>query len=97
MASICFNCTLFLFFIWATAQKVRGRQIFSGIGVFICLVFAGTTLAAGLEYNRINSNQKAVIIAEQAGIRSGTMENATLLFDLHAGTRVRVLKKKASS
>ncbi|MCG8553038.1 MAG: BatD family protein, partial [Desulfobacterales bacterium] len=52
----------FCFFIWATAQKLRGRQIFSGIGIFICLVFAGATLAAGLEYNRINSNQKAVIL-----------------------------------
>lgn len=84
----------FCFFIWATAQKVRGRQIFSGIGIFICLVFAGTTLAAGLEYNRINSSQKAVIVAEQADVRSGTMGNATLLFDLHAGTQVRVLEKK---
>nr|WP_320193084.1 BatD family protein [uncultured Desulfobacter sp.] len=86
----------FCFFIWATSQKIRGRQIFSGIGIFICLVFAGTTLAAGLEYNRIHSNEKAVIIAEQADIRSGTMENATLLFDLHAGTQVRVLKKKVN-
>lgn len=84
----------FCFFIWATVQKVRSRQIFSGIGIFICLLFAGTTLAAGLEYNRINSTQKAVILADQAGVRSGTMENATLLFDLHAGTRVRVLEKK---
>jgi len=84
----------FCFFIWATAQKARGRQLFSGIGIFILLLFAGTTLAAGLEYNRINSDVKAVILAEQAGVRSGTMDNATLLFDLHAGTQVRVLEKK---
>ena len=84
----------FCFFIWATVQKARNRDIFSGIGIFIFLFFAGTTLAAGLEYNRINSDVKAVILAEQAGVRSGTMDNATLLFDLHAGTRVRVLKKK---
>jgi tetratricopeptide (TPR) repeat protein len=84
----------FCFFIWATAQKIRGRQIFSAVGIFIFLAFAGTTLAAGLEYNRINSDVKAVILAEQAGVRSGTMDNATLLFDLHAGTRVRVLEKK---
>ncbi len=84
----------FCFFIWATVQKARSRHIFSGIGIFIFLLFAGTTLAAGLEYNRINSDVKAVILAEQAGVRSGTMDNATLLFDLHAGTRVRVLEKK---
>jgi len=84
----------FCFFIWATVQKARNRHVFSGIGIFIFLLFAGTTLAAGLEYNRINSDVKAVILAEQAGVRSGTMDNATLLFDLHAGTRVRVLKKK---
>lgn len=84
----------FCFFIWATARKAGHRQIFSGIGIVLCLLFAGTTLAAGLEYNRINSNEKAVILAEQAGVRSGIMEGATLLFDLHAGTRVRVLKKK---
>ncbi|NDY71296.1 hypothetical protein DO021_07025 [Desulfobacter hydrogenophilus] len=91
----CASITLsFCFFIWATAQKARSRQIFSGIGIFIFLIFAGITLAAGLEYNRINSDVKAVILAEQAGVRSGTMENATLLFDLHAGTQVRVLEKK---
>ena len=84
----------FCFFIWATVQKARSRHVFSGIGIFIFLLFAGTTLAAGLEYNRINSDVKAVILAEQAGVRSGTMDNATLLFDLHAGTRVRVLEKK---
>ena len=84
----------FCFFIWAAVQKARGRQIFSGAGILIFLLFAGTTLAVGLEYNRINSDLKAVILAEQAGVRSGTMDNATLLFDLHAGTRVRVLDKK---
>lgn len=84
----------FVFFIWATVQKVRGRQIFSGMGMLILVLFAGTTLAAGLEYNRINSDVRAVILADQAGVRSGTMDNATLLFDLHAGTRVRVLEKK---
>lgn len=84
----------FCFFIWATAQKARSRQIFSGLGIFIFLLFAGTTIATGLEYNRINSGLKAVILAEQAGVRSGTMDNATLLFDLHAGTQVRVLEKK---
>ncbi|WP_035240593.1 BatD family protein [Desulfobacter vibrioformis] len=86
----------FAFFIWATVQKAKGRQIFSGTGIFIFLLFAGTTLAAGLEYNRINSDVTAVILADQAGVRSGTMDNATLLFDLHAGTRVRVLEKKDS-
>lgn len=84
----------FCFFIWAFVQKFRGRPIFSAVGISIFLIFAGTTLAAGLEYNRINSDVKAVILAEQADIRSGTMDNATLLFDLHAGTRVRVLEKK---
>jgi len=86
----------FCFFIWATVQKIRGRQIFSVVGIFIFLTFAATTLAAGLEYNRINSDVKAVILAEQADVRSGTMDNATLLFDLHAGTRVHVLEKKES-
>ncbi|WP_246293810.1 BatD family protein [Desulfobacter latus] len=84
----------FCFFIWATVQKARNRHIFSGIGIFLFLLFTGTTLAAGLEYNRMNADINAVILAEQAGVRSGTMDNATLLFDLHAGTRVRVLEKK---
>ena len=84
----------FGFFIWATIQRVRGRPIFSGVGMLLFVIFVGATLAAGLEYNRIHSDVKAVIVAEQAGVRSGTMENATLLFDLHAGTRVRVLEKK---
>ncbi|WP_321492009.1 BatD family protein [uncultured Desulfobacter sp.] len=84
----------FGFFIWATVQKARGRQIFSGTGILFFFLFVCTTMASGLEYNRINANVKAVIVADQADIRSGTMDNATLLFDLHAGTRVQVLEKK---
>ncbi len=84
----------FGFFIWAGIQKVRARSVFSGVGVLILVFFAGSTLATGLEAHRLNSEVQAVVIADEANVRSGTMENATLLFDLHAGTTVRVLEKK---
>ena len=84
----------FGFFIWAGFQKVRARPVFSGFGMLLLILFACTTIASGLEAHRLNSDVKAVVVADKASVRSGTMENATQLFDLHAGTTIHVLEKK---
>ena len=89
--AIFFSC---LFFSWAGIQTFRQKPVFSGLGsVFISLLFL-FTLAAGLELYRAKAVNQAVIIRDKAAVRSGIMDTSTRLFELHAGTRVRVRAKK---
>ncbi len=82
------------FFTWAGLRKLTKKRIFSGTGSVLCILFCTFVLVAGLETFRLNADSFAVILKEQVAIRSGTLETATPLFDLHAGTRVRVMEKK---
>ncbi|WDP92807.1 MAG: BatD family protein [Desulfobacter sp.] len=84
----------FVFFAWAGGRRALKKNIFSGAGTAMALVFFLFLTTTGLEAWRLNSEHRAVILGETVAVRSGTMETATLLFDLHAGTRVRVLDKK---
>lgn len=83
-----------LFFIWAGIRRVVNKKILSGPGLSMLVLLFTLVLASGLEAFRLNSDHQAVILKERVAVRSGTMENATPLFDLHAGTRVRVMDKK---
>ena len=91
IAAISFSC---LFFLWAGIQRFRGMRIFSAPGLLAGALLLGTLGMTGLEAHRIKSEQYAVVIEETITVKSGTMENATPLFDLHAGTRIRVTGKK---
>lgn len=84
------------FFAWAGIRKFRQKNIFSGFGIVAFVLFSVLTLVVGLEAYRLNSDARAVILDDQVAVRSGTMESATVLFELHEGTRVRVLEKKKS-
>jgi tetratricopeptide (TPR) repeat protein len=84
----------FLFFSWAGIQRVMKKKVFSSIGIVIFLFLCTFLSASGLEAFRLNSDHRAIILAQTAPVRSGTMETATPLFDLHAGTRVQVMEKK---
>jgi len=84
----------FLSFTWAGIRRMFNRTALSGPGIPLFVLLSVLVLAAGLEIYRLNSDHRAVILGETVAVRSGTMETATPLFDLHAGTRVRVMEKK---
>ncbi|MBU0972307.1 MAG: BatD family protein, partial [Proteobacteria bacterium] len=89
--AIIFSC---LFFLWAGVQTLGKKPVFSGPGrglmFFLILFFLG----ACLEDYRGRAENMAVIVQDSAAVRSGTMETATQLFELHAGTKVQVRAKK---
>lgn len=85
-----------VFFSWAGFRRAGNRRIFNAAGVCICCLALALASAAGLEAYRLNAASSAVILKDTVAVRSGTLDTATPLFDLHAGTRVRVLEKKGT-
>ena len=82
-----------IFCIWAAIQSIRQRRVFSGTGILmgsVCLLAIAVT--ATTQFTR-ESGRQAVILQEQVAVRSGTSPEATTLFKLHAGTRVKVMEK----
>ena len=83
------------FFVWAGARRIFRKRVFSGPGILLTVLLVSFIAASGLENFRLNSDRRAVILSDSVAVRSGTMATATPLFDLHAGTRVRVMEIKA--
>ncbi len=80
----------FIFFSYSGVRAFRNKKIFTpaGVALFSALIIAGS--ASFYTYYNDYSNHFAVIISKEAPIRSGNWENATQLFILHSGTKVKV-------
>ncbi len=64
------------------------RWIF--IGLLLVLVTTGSSLAL----RHLRPQQIAVVVPQEVDVRSGTSDNALVLFKLHAGTEVRVVDRR---
>jgi len=82
------------FFLWAGVRTFQQKPVFSGVGRSLMGVLILLVLAAGMDHYRMKAENLAVIVQERVAVRSGIQENATQLFELHAGTRVRVKAQK---
>lgn len=83
-----------MFFLWAGIQTLRQKPVFSGLGSVLISLLILLTLVASLDYYRTRFVNQAVILSDKAAVRSGIMDTSTKLFELHAGTRVRVRAEK---
>ena len=86
----------FLFFVWAGIMVWRRKRIFTAPGAVLVTVLVLLTLASLMEWGRLQSDTRAVILLPKVAVRSGTQETATPLFDLHRGATVQVLEKKGN-
>lgn len=80
----------YAFFLYAGFRTLKKKRIFTiAGGVFFALsvLVAATAL---FDYHQQYFDCRAVVIADEAPVRSGFSEDSTRLFFLHAGTRVRV-------
>ncbi|MCF8092596.1 MAG: BatD family protein, partial [Desulfotignum sp.] len=71
----------------------RSGSLLTGVQNFFAGLAVLLTVAASLQYYRETTVSHAVIVKETVAVTSGTSASATRLFDLHAGTRVRVEDK----
>ncbi len=81
-----------LFFSYAGFRTVRRKRIFTLAGVILFCLLLLVIATALFDYYQQHWDRHAVILSEKAAIRSGTSDDATELFVLHAGTRVTVKK-----
>ena len=82
------------FALYAGLRTRKGKRVFTlaGLVFFVATVLAGTTVCYDY-YEKIHGRY-AVILSSEASIRSGLSTEATTLFVLHTGTRVRVEEKR---
>ncbi|MBF0228145.1 MAG: BatD family protein [Desulfamplus sp.] len=80
----------FIFFIYSGVRGFKRKKIFTpaGVIIFLALVFAGCT-SFYLYYSN-HFNKCAIVVSKEASVRSGNSKDATQLFILHSGTKVRV-------
>jgi hypothetical protein len=90
LAAIVCSC---LFALIAGIRMFRPGFLLSGIRNFLAGLAVLLTVAASLQYYRETTVSQAVIVKETVAVTSGTSASATRLFDLHAGTKVRVQDK----
>ncbi|MBL6994544.1 BatD family protein [Desulfobacula sp.] len=84
----------FVFFTWAAFRSVKKQKILSGTGILLISIFFLVTAITCMNYYKQSARQTAVIVQEQVAVRSGVADTSTKLFDLHAGTRVKVKQIK---
>lgn len=84
----------FVFFTWAAIKVVKKQRVFSGTGIILCAVFVLVTAIACMNYYKRSAQMYAVIVLEEAAVRSGVTDTSTKLFSLHAGTRVRIEEQR---
>ena len=80
----------FMFFTYAAMRTIRGKRIFTLAGgiFFTVWILLGTTAFYAFYHN--TAKNQAVVIVPEAAVRSGTSPDATQLFILHAGSKVKV-------
>ena len=83
-----------VFFIHALVRCLRRRRVFTNAGKAIWILALAVFMLTAMGYYRESFMGRAVIIQETVAVRSGTDGASTRLFDLHAGTRVRVRDRR---
>ncbi len=83
------------FWLLAAVCMVRRRPVFNAAGYILLSLAVIFTATAGYNYYEAARLRQAIVLPEKISVRSGLDENATELFVLHAGTRVRVEREKA--
>ena len=79
-----------LFFLYAGFRTVRRKKVLTVAGSIGCAVWIVVGMMAFYATYHSVAHRRAVILSSEASVRSGTSSNATELFVLHAGTRVKV-------
>ncbi len=85
-----------LFFLWAGIRTVQRKKILSGKGVLLLSLLILSGILVGADHYKQTFRRSAVIVVKETGVRSGTAPEATTLFSLHAGSKVRVEEQRGN-
>ncbi|MBI9090026.1 MAG: BatD family protein [Desulfobacterium sp.] len=84
----------FGFVLHTGVRMARKKPIFTPAGVVLFVASLIIMATAFFDYYQQSSDSHAVILANEASVRSGFSDDATELFVLHAGTKVRVERRE---
>lgn len=82
-----------LFWLILSARLLLGKKPVNAAAVAALAAALVFTLTAGYNYYEERHRKRGVILPAQVSVRSGLTADATELFVLHAGTRVRVQRE----
>jgi tetratricopeptide (TPR) repeat protein len=78
------------FIVHAGVRMFRKKRVFTLAGSILCVLSVVVVATAIFDYYHQYAQSQAVILVDAAPVRSGYSDEATELFILHAGTKVRV-------
>lgn len=90
-AAIVFNL---IFWCFTMVRIIRSRNSFQTLGHVVLILGLIFTLTAIYNTYEDRFTKEAIILPSQISIRSGLTDDATELFVLHAGTKVKIDKEK---
>ncbi|ACN16035.1 conserved hypothetical protein [Desulforapulum autotrophicum HRM2] len=80
----------FCFVVHIGVRMFRRKRVFTLVGSILCVLSVVVVATAFFNYYHQYAQSQAIILADGAPVRSGYSDEATELFILHAGTKVRV-------
>ncbi len=86
------GCNL-LFWCLAIAWRLTGRRRLRRAALIIMVPAAVFIITASYNYYEAAHLNQGIVLPSQVSVRSGLEETATELFELHAGAKVKVIKK----
>ena len=84
------------FWLLLSFQWVRRKKVLNTLNAVILSAAAVFILTATYNHYEERYAKTAIVLPEQVSVRSGLSENATELFVLHAGSRVRLEKESGT-
>lgn len=96
--SICVIVSLVLLVVWVILYRFSKTSNHKRLSFFMSIIFVIITslfyLFASSQYNSINNNLYSIVFAKRATIFSEPNFNATTLFIIHEGIKLKVLKQE---
>jgi tetratricopeptide (TPR) repeat protein len=85
-----------VFWLVLSYRRVRRKKILNTVNALILSTAVVFILTAAYNHYEDRYAKTAIVLPERVSVRSGLSENATELFVLHAGSRVRVEKENGA-
>ncbi len=81
------------FTIFLLSKSVSWKKVALPIGVFLLILFVGTSLVTASRYSFETSSKQAIILAASCYVKSSPEMNSKDLFIVHQGTKVEILDR----
>jgi len=82
-----------LFLLYHFSYSSVNKRFYFVSGIISALLILITVTFAYTNYNNVKTNRTAIVFAEQTNVKSAPTNSSEVSFELHEGTKVRLLEK----